>query len=299
MKYIKIFMSLVAVALLGSCSSDGETWNSASDVTVSMANETMTVNEGKGLFNVPIQVTGKTNGRIKVTVEVSEVGDYPAKEDKNYYVTGKTIYISDSTANVEIKTVDDEEINNNRTFAVTIVSAEGAKLGNTTTTVTLKDNDAEFYQKLQGKWTMTGTDRSGNELSWNVTITGASDEKDEDYNKYLYITGLNGYSSCEAVLTYNYDISTKSGYVAFDELGGESWVLGAYNFGSTLGACYVVPFNYLNGQLTTTPIVGHWSDDFKTVTFDEGMLFGRLYTYSTFEDTGYYWFAIQNIKLTK
>ena len=54
MKYIKLFMLMAAVTFFAACSSDDESWNSASDVTVGMAKAEMTVNEGKGLFNVPI-----------------------------------------------------------------------------------------------------------------------------------------------------------------------------------------------------------------------------------------------------
>ena len=95
MKYIKLFMLLAAVTLMGACSSDDDSWNSAPDVTVSMENATMTIKESMGLTNVPIVVNGETNGNVFVTVAVKEVGGNPAKEDINYYITDKTINISD------------------------------------------------------------------------------------------------------------------------------------------------------------------------------------------------------------
>lgn len=114
---------MAALTFFAACSSDDDSWNSASDVTVGMAQTEMTVNEGKGLFNVPIEVKGETNGNVFVTVELKEVGANPAKEDVNYYVTDKTINISDGVGNVEIETVDDDDINDPRTFQVTIVDA--------------------------------------------------------------------------------------------------------------------------------------------------------------------------------
>lgn len=146
MKYIKLFMLMAAVTLLGACSSDDDSWNSAADVTVGMQSQTMTVSEGKGIFNVPVVVNGETNGNVFVTVEVEEVGTNPAKEDVNYYVTDKTINITDGTGNVEIETVDNDDINDPRTFKVTIVDAKGAEIAENaaSTTITLKDNDAEF-----------------------------------------------------------------------------------------------------------------------------------------------------------
>ena len=70
-------MLMAAVTFFAACSSDDESWNSASDVTVGMAKAEMKVNEGKGLFNVPIEVKGETDGNVFVTVEVKEVGENP------------------------------------------------------------------------------------------------------------------------------------------------------------------------------------------------------------------------------
>lgn len=295
MKYIKLFMLMAAVTLLGACSSDDDSWNSAADVTVGMQSQNMTVSEGKGLFNVPIEVKGETDGNVFVTVEVKEVGENPAKEDVNYYVTDKTISISDGTGNVEIETVDDDDINDPRTFQVTIVDAKGAKISeNASTTITLKDNDAEFYSKLQGKWKMTGVDRDGKAVSWDVTIKGATDETEADFNKVLYITGINGEPTCEAPLTFSYDKTTRTGSVAF-RMGED--VMGAYNF--SIGPHIVVPFNKKDGAWSTDPITGTWSDDMKTLTFGEGMLVGRLFTYPDQQPTNYIFFSIQNIKLTR
>lgn len=298
MKYIKLLMLMVAVTFLGACSSDDDSWNTASDVTVNMQNKTYSTKEGAGLFKLPIVVSGEKNGNVFVTVEVKEVGEHPAKEDVNYYVTGKTINISGATGYVEIETVDDDEINESRTFEVTIVDAKGAKIGeNPTTLVTLRDNDSEFYEKLQGKWTMTGVSSRGAQLSWQVTITGATDEDDEDYNKTLYISGLNGEATCEAELTFNFNPETKTGTVSFENLG--EYALGAYNFGDPVGAAYVLPYNRKNGKLTTDPIIGTWSDDMKTITFGDGMLEGALFSYPDLQYTGYLFFNIGNIKLTK
>lgn len=298
MKYIKLFMLMAAVTLLGACSSDDDSWNSAADVTVGMQSQNMTVSEGKGVFNVPIEVKGETDGNVFVTVEVKEVGENPAKEDVNYYVTDKTISISDGAGNVEIETVDDDDINDPRTFQVTIVDAKGAKISeNASTTISLKDNDAEFYSKLQGKWKMTCKNaRTGAEINWDVKITGASDESEADYNKKLYITGMGGAES-EVWLSFNYDKETRQGTVAFDQLG--TYMMFAANYGDPLGVCGVVPFNLLDGKLTDTPITGTWSADLKTVTFGEGTFVAYLVDYETGADKNAAWFKIKDIKLTR
>ena len=298
MKYIKLFMLMAAVTFFAACSSDDESWNSASDVTVGMAKAEMTVNEGKGLFNVPIEVKGETSGNVFVTVEVKEVGANPAKEDVNYYVTDKTISISDSIGYVEVEPVDDDEINDDRTFEITIVEAKGAKIGNATTQVSLKDNDSQIYEKLQGKWKLTGVSRQGAPMESVVKIIGASDDSDGDYNNTLYLTGM-AVSSSSARLSFHYDEDTKQGYVAFDNLGKYNFIEG-YDFTKDLGIMGNIVLNNLsNGSLTTTPIKGTWSEDCKEIVFDQDqVLFGGIYTTGgTF--TGYEFFSVTKIKLTK
>ena len=212
-------MLLAVVTFFGACSSDDDSWNSAADVTVSMKNPTMVIKENMGLTNVPIEVKGKTNGNVYVTLAVKEVGSNPAKEDVHYYITDKTISISDSIGYVEVEPVDNDEINADRTFEITIVEAKGAKIGNATTQVSLKDNDSQIYEKLQGKWKLTGVSRQGAPMESVVKIIGASDEEDGDYNNTLYMTGM-AVSSSSARLSFN----AKDGYVAFDNLGKYNFI---------------------------------------------------------------------------
>lgn len=215
MKYIKLLAIALATTSMVACSDDDANWNSASDVTVSMAQTEISVKENKGIFNVPVSVEGEANGPIQVTVEVAEVGENPAMDDVHYLVTSKTIVIpaDATTGNIEISTVDNGEINEARQFDITIVSVEGAQVGaNITTTVNLKDNDAAFYEKLQGAWKMNFTSRYDGEASWSVNVVGY-DEGEEGYDKTLFINGVLGYSFCALEMSYFFDTASKSGYV--------------------------------------------------------------------------------------
>ena len=295
MKYIKLFMLLAVVAFMGSCSDDDESWNSKSGVTVSMENESMRFKESVGIVKVPIKVEGEANGPVSVTVEVKETGSNPAKENVHYYITTKTIKISDNTGNVELECVDDDKINDDRTFEISIVSAKGATVGsNATTAVTLRDNDTEFYEKLQGSWVMNCTFHDA-PTKWDVKIVGATDENDKDYNKVLYITGMLGYQWTTAKLSYDFDKATGKGSVAFDYLGQYNFAEGV-NF-TGLGVCNVQLFNLDGKNLTDTPIYGSWSADFKTITFGEGTLFGAVIDSNGEVKGG--WFDVKNITLTK
>ena len=291
-------MLLAVVTFFGACSSDDDSWNSAADVTVSMKNPTMVIKENMGLTNVPIEVKGKTNGNVYVTLAVKAVGSNPAKEDVHYYITDKTISISDSIGYVEVEPVDDDGINADRTFEITIVEAKGAEIGNATTQVSLKDNDSQIYEKLQGKWKLTGVSRQGAPMESVVKIIGATDAEDGDYNNTLYLTGM-AVNSSSARLSFHYDEKTKQGYVAFDNLGKYNFIEG-YDFTKDLGIMgNIVLSNLSNGSLTTTPIKGTWSEDCKEIVFDQDqVLFGGIYTTGgTF--TGYEFFSVTKIKLTK
>ena len=174
MKINKIFALLLAATLFAACSDDDNDWNNG-NATVSMGQTEISVKENKGIFNVPIEVEGTQNGPIRITVEVAETGENPAMDNIHYYVTSKTILIpADATSgNIEIATVDDDDINETRTFTVTITKVEGGSIGtNAVTTVSLRDNDSAFYEKLQGKWKMEGASPYTGNFSWDVNVIG-------------------------------------------------------------------------------------------------------------------------------
>lgn len=291
-------MLLAVTAFFAACSDDDASWNSNADVTVEMGKTEVKVKEGAGLFNVPIVVKGETTAPVRVHVSMRESGSNPAKKDVNYMVTDTTIVISDGAGKVEIKTVDDDEINENRTFEVYIVSADGAKVGaNSSTTVVLRDNDSEFYEKLQGVWKMKYVDANGAAKEWSVTVTGG-DEESEDYNHYLYVSGMMGYGWTMAVLKYDYDKATKQGSLAFDELGDYVFADGV-DFGLGNAPNSVRLFSKDGRNLTTEPIGGTWSADFKTVTFDaDKVLCGGIFG-SDGSFTGYTWFSAKSITMVR
>lgn len=291
-------MLLAVTAFFAACSDDDASWNSNADVTVEMGKTEIKVKEGVGLFNVPIVVNGETTAPVRVHVSMRESGSNPAKKDVNYMVTDTTIVVSDGAGKVEIKTVDDDEINENRTFEVFIVSADGAKVGaNSSTTVVLRDNDSEFYEKLQGVWKMKCVTTKGAAQEWSVKVTGG-DEDSEDYNHTLYVSGMMGYDWTMAVLTYDYDKNTRQGSLSFGNLGDYVFADGV-DFGLGNAPNSVRLFYKDGSNLTTEPIGGTWSADFKTVTFDaDKVLVGGIFA-SDGKFTGYSWFSVKNITMER
>ena len=305
MKFNKIFALMLAGTMFTACTDDEIKWNS-SDVTVGMEKSEMTVKENSGIFNVPVVVNGEMNGPVQVTVEVAEVGENAAMENVHYLVTSKTVTVvaEDGAGKIEIRAVDDTEINDARTFTVTIVSVNGATVGENaaTTTVTIKDNDSVFYEKLQGTWKMTAYDYDyqtgayGSSETWTVKVIGF-DEGDPEYEKTLYITGMLGYEWTMLQVNYHYDMETKKGYleipygtvfaegVNFSGLGVMDVIAG------TLEGNYIVIEGSFNAE---------WNDEFNQITFNEkDTLFGWLAPTGTGTPNGYMWFSYGNFSMSR
>lgn len=278
MKYIKLLSLLVAVLFLGACSDDDVKKNSAADVTVSMGVATFSPRESAGVVSLPIKVEGPTNGMVSLTVETREVGSNPAVENTNYYVTTKKINITGSEGYVELEMVDDDVINDPRTFEVTIVKVEHAKLNEAakTTTVEIRDNDREPYDRLQGTWTLTYKNYDGAVQRQKVTITGADDPSQYIYNKLLYLEGMLLEKS-KAQLSFNFDTANNTCYVSFSNFMKYNWVTGFKH--PSFSDPIDIKLGRLEGnQISQSQVEGVVQEDFKTIKFEEGVTIGALFT---------------------
>lgn len=303
---------LLCLGLAGtlvSCSDTDKEWeedqNTTSSAVVEFESATVSFKENKGLVDVPLVVTGDQNGRVTVEIAVESVAateeNESATEDVDFLVTSKKINIGseDKTADVEIDLVDDDVINLQRAFKLTITSANGASIGtNSSCIVYIRDNDSAFYEKLMGTWTMNSVSRTGATQTWTVTISGA-DEGEEGYEETLYVSGIMGYSWAEMELEYAYDMATGTGTLTVP-----NGSLCALEVGFTSGDYDV--YYYLtdgNGRYTTakTGLVGNWSqEDFNYVDFTQNAypgLMGLLFD-SSGSAIGY-WFNILNMTLTR
>lgn len=278
MKYIKLLSLLVAVLFLGACSDDDVKKNSAADVTVSMGTATISPRESAGIVTLPIKVEGPTNGMVSLTVETREVGSNPAVDGTNYYVTTKKINITGSEGYVELEMVDDDEINDPRTFEVTIVKVEHAKLNEAakTTSVVIRDNDHEPYDRLQGTWTLTYKNYDGAVQRQKVTITGADDPSEYIYNKLLYVEGMLLEKS-KAHLSFNFDSANNTCYVSFTNFMKYNWVTGFKH--PSFSDPIDIKLGRLEGQqISQSPVEGVVQADFKTIKFEEGATIAAIFT---------------------
>lgn len=278
MKYIKLLSLLVAVLFLGACSDDDVKKNSAADVTVSMGTATISPRESAGIVSLPIKVEGPTNGMVTLTVETREVGSNPAVEGTNYYVTTKKINITGSEGYVELEMVDDDEINDPRSFEVTIVKVEHAKLNEAakTTSVVIRDNDHEPYDRLQGTWTLTYKNYDGAVQRQKVTITGADDPSEYIYNKLLYVEGML-LDKSKAHLSFNFDTANNTCYVSFTNFMKYNWVTGFKH--PSFSDPIDIKLGRLEGNsISQSPVEGVVQADFKTIKFEEGATIAAIFT---------------------
>lgn len=171
MKYIKLFMLMVAAILFTACS-DEETYNTDATTAVEFEKTTMTVKESEGLIKLPVKITGKRNGMIRLTIKAegvdgsSEAPSYvAAKESANgsegdYSITTKTLVvktdiITSEVMNFEMKVLDDKIMNSDRKVRFTL-SVEGAKLGaKNTLDVKIENDERTVYDLLAGDWVMS------------------------------------------------------------------------------------------------------------------------------------------------
>lgn len=270
MKYIKLFMLMVAAILFTACS-DEETYNTDATTVVEFEKTTMTVKENEGLIKLPVKITGKRNGMIRLTIKAegvdggSEAPSYvAAKESANgsegdYSITTKTLVVKTDTItsevmNFEMKVLDDKIINSDRKVRFTL-SVEGAKLGaKNTLDVKIENDERTVYDLLAGDWVMSYSemqfDKEGNPLmnedgtpvvkdyTADVTLSVIADDDSPLRGKQvLAYTSKFYFSLAESEVplswsfNYSYDEATKNGQLNFNCISKEIILsIGDYKF---------------------------------------------------------------------
>lgn len=255
MKYIKLFMLMVAAILFTACS-DEETYNTDATTAVEFEKTTMTVKENEGLIKLPVKITGKRNGMIRLTIKAegvdgsSEAPSYvAAKESVNgsegdYSITTKTLVVKTDTItsevmNFEMKVLDDKIINSDRKVRFTL-SVEGAKLGaKNTLDVKIENDERTIYDLIAGDWLMYYSevqfDKEGNPLmnedgtpvvkdyTADVTLSVIADDDSPLRGKQVlaYTSKFNfALTGSEVLLSwsfnYSYDEAAKNGQLNFN-----------------------------------------------------------------------------------
>lgn len=255
MKYIKLFMLMVAAILFTACS-DEETYNTDATTAVEFEKTTMTVEEREGLIKLPVKITGKRNGMIRLTIKAegvdgsSEASSYvAAKESANgsegdYSITTKTLVVKTDTItsevmNFEMKVLDDKIMNSDRKVRFTL-SVEGAKLGaKNTLDVKIENDERTVYDLLAGDWVMSYSevqfDKEGNPLmnedgtpvvkdyTSDVTLSVITDDDSPlrgkqvlAYTSKFYFSLADSEVPLSWSFNYSYDEAAKNGQLNFN-----------------------------------------------------------------------------------
>lgn len=231
--------------------------------SVGFETEAITIKESSGITNLPIVIEGYRNGDVQVEITAEGTGAYPAEEGKHFRITDNTLQLlaendttNNASLNIEFTPIDDKEINENREVTLTISAVKGATVKTQKLVVTLRDNDAAFFEKFYGKWTLSGVNDEGAKVEKTIVLTGPADENDPEYNNILWATGKNIFNvgvdlNFEWPMAYTFDLASKKGTIS---------ILCNTNYVATYGSAYQWIWVTDNGQsYITDPITAEWS----------------------------------------
>lgn len=269
----------VASCDLGKFGEDAKHGNG--DAVVGFASDSYSFKESAGIVRVPVAITGSPLNyplTFDIKAEALNLADLDNLDKLVLFTQTKELKDNgEGTVYVEFKIFDDTEINDDRTFKLSISNLEGATLAEVTeTTVTIKDNDNNPYEKLWGDWTLHCLDYDLAAYEFTVSISGGFTPEEEEANadKLLVCVGLEGYQwalsdGTGAPLWYmGYDadaklLSIKTGYT----IAPVNYV----NFG--LSGDQTVELWYWNPETgeasKDVEIAGTWSEDLNSITFDQ------------------------------
>lgn len=297
-------MFALGALFVASCSNDDDKVNSK-EATLGFKSETMVIKESAGRVQIPVAIEGYRDGNVSFEVVAEGTGNNPAKEGVNFRITDNTLSLlakNDTTnsavINVEFETIDDSEINDAREVTLTIKSAQGAKIktSNSKIVITLRDNDAAFYEKFFGKWTLTAKDEEDNPVVKTVVISGAIDEDDPNYDKILKVTAPGLFNvgvslDCEWYMAYTFDKNTKTGTL--------SHLMDTNHKVATYGGAYEWVFLTDDGQnFTDDPIVAEWKLG-EGDAFPTEISWGEDHNIWLYQMGAGWWAMLYDVKITK
>ncbi len=312
MKLNKILAVALAALTMTACSNDDDfadllgSVNTASGVSVSVL-PTFSAGENESPIYIPIEVTGETNGKVVVTVEVKEgqagADTEAAKEVDHYNVTSKTINIpaGESIGYIEVMPVWEQGvINDDRVFEVSIVSVNGATVGSQAICEVTIVNVDDAYTMMLGSWTFSAEAYSGGQwVPTEMVLTFKAPAADSEYyGDELYGWGLGNADYFLPFYGFQYDEVAGQGTI---NLGiGSMMSEAVFNYGLE---DYAFPV-----CLSLTDAGSNMSDVF-VCTFDGEMneivipqdaaINMGLFFYTSMQYSGYTVGRYRNMKLTR
>lgn len=202
------------------------------------------VAENGGTINVTVTRTS-TSGTASVNYATS---DGTGKSGTEYTSTNGTITFASGEAakTFPVTIIDDEAVDGNKTFKVTLSSPVGASLGTTMATVTINDNEASAFGSGSFRFSKseyTGTEASGGAIITVLRQGGASGIVSVNYatnggtatvgKDYTAVSGTLTFAHGEASKTFTVPILSDT---EIDSGEGINLVISGPTGGSTLGS---------------------------------------------------------------
>lgn len=276
MKFTKISAIALAALMFTACSDDDTSFNfnTAEGVTVEMEKAKVEVMENVGVFSVPVKVTGNPNGYVQITVECTETGEFPAIENRHYFLTTATINIpqDDPEGAVQFTSVDRRGFDENRTYNVTIVDVKGATVGaNKATTVQIFDKGSSpKISELKGKWLVSGNQYNPETRAVDTPYISECNmrvvEEDGNGGGTVLLSGVMG--QWQIQLEYVYDADEKYGELEF-------------HYGTPAYTGQDIRYTNTQGGVDENPLKGKWNFSFTSATFGDA---NTIIAMSGFED---------------
>lgn len=292
MKLFKYVLILVAVLGIVSCSDDEGT--GAGDATIGFEQATYSYRESEGTVRIPVKFTGEPKSYpIVFTVEATVDPEKGMTDGKPVTVEQVAHFIqlenlryvgnSDAPVFVEVKFENDDVVNDSRYLTLTIVSADGAEIVSGETTIEIRDNDANIYDRLLGRWlfkSINFDDGKPNPSFITYLMDGFTEEEAEKNRaaNRIMCYGFGGWNESPGgkrfiwYLNYKYDEVSGEGSLAVDMtraiISADEDVFGI-GVNPTMLVFSTMPFNTTDEVIDLEiPIYANWSDDIRTITFD-------------------------------
>ncbi|MDE6417077.1 MAG: hypothetical protein K2K68_08645 [Duncaniella sp.] len=274
-KYISI-LAVGAVAFT-SCSDDNDDFsiNTAPGVGVSVESSEMVVNEMKGIFKVPLVLTGEPNGYVRATVKIIGTDD-PSQDqaiaDNNFYVTSQTINIpaDEKTASVEIRTQYLETRDPDLYFKVVIEEAQGATIQPLNScTIAIVDRFSSPVYSLSGPWEIHFTSYWGEEFTTTKTNLDVINEETGQCQFLDFCPEVSSDMNLPVILRPGDEGRPYNMFIPL----GSVFIQGA-NFGGELGICDVTLIDMSGKQ--RGEYSGQWNSDYTEITFNDDFVLGIM-----------------------
>ncbi|MGM9747515.1 MAG: hypothetical protein ACI3ZN_01830, partial [Candidatus Cryptobacteroides sp.] len=292
------------------------------NATVGFRESSLEVRENAGTVKIPVVFTGTAASYpISFDVDILPEGDFDIEEAVHITQYKGLRYMGNPAVPVylECQIINDDIINDAKVLTLTISNINGATAGEISEmSLTIKDNDNNPYDRLCGDWTFSATsEATGKTEKFPVKILGGftSEEENENYEKVLVCWGFNGYMDDltgnewgvkplhSPVWYLDYEPETKSLYLQNDVLMAGNFRNSQTNDFVQIKPCTAIPngkgFFYMDSY---TRLRGTWSDDMKTITFNDPQQTGygiacQIYTSET--SLPALWSIHTNITLTQ